>query len=1173
MPDTDVWYCRNCKQNFESVNCRCHEIKAENPLRIFLSYGHDSNESLVIRIRDDLTTRGHDVWFDKHEIQFGDDWRRAITDGIVHSNRVLSFLSKHSTRDPGVCLDEIGIAIGVKGGNIQTILVESESEVNPPVSISHIQWLDMHDWQERKNSSQWKSWYQSKLQEIIRVIESDESRRFAGEIEILKGYLTPIISDTRIAAMMKKSFIGRKWLFMALEDWRSEDNNSRLFWITGTPGVGKSAFAANLAHFGRDKVIAAQFVEWDKPDHRDARRVVQSIAFQLATRLPDYRRFLITLPEINQLGTKNPAELFTYLITAPLTTTIQGNRERYLIIIDALDEASEGGRNPLVEMLARDAQNLPDWLSLVITSRPESAVTAPLQGMNPIVIATNSEYNLADIREYLQYSLASQLQNRTDAESLVEHILAKSEGVFLYVERFCEDVKQGHLSLDHPEQFPQGLGGVYFQFFKRQFPNQIEYEAKIEPALGAILAAREPLPVEILQKLFDWRETEFKKFLRTLGSLFPVIQEKGIYAIKPYHKSLIDWLSDDTKAGENFVSIMEGHRLLADWGWKDFVANPATMNLYFLKHLPMHLKLTGDISLSQQVRSNKKFLEARDTRFYGPRKEMKVFISSAFQDTQAERDYLVRRTFPELNRLLSNNRINAIPVDLRWGIPDDNMAEHSWLELKQVIFKEIDACRPFFIALIGKKYGWIPYGQNTSTIEDELNYSISNSLDPSIGKYLYKREETSLANVPVNELENFSESTYRERDSKQKILSESLDEKQIVQRSYSCYWDETRKQLWGLQEFGNLVLNDLYESALKVYGVVSQFSNKNEIKLQNDYTFRLMKNVVVKPLDINQLTSLFTSSPIVKLCLTGESGVGKSTMLTCILENLQTNPRFYPVFHYAGTSGKSLTVRGVLESWSEQLLDWINVPLLKTTSDDELRTAVYDASLLALDEYRIVFLLDNADWLESCIGPERLNWLLRSIPETASILSSSRNVQRFEQFNLHTIHCMSRVEMRRLTKTTLSEYSKELSNRELDLIVNKPGLANPGNLVLFLRLLGTSVPHRDLLTDYLQSWPDTFTGLCNVYFLSMESDYGVKQVRSVMDKVLSIDCKPSENDKFSDSDLEIIRQIYSVFPEYTTPVEDGLNIRPGELYNFIYSRYRPNPDIFTPSVCKRDTHD
>ena len=123
---------------------------ANHPLRIFLGYGHDANEELVRRIKADLEKRGHHVWFDKNEIKFGDEWRRSITDGILQSHRVLSFLSKHSTRDPGVCRDEIAIAIGVKGGNIQTILVESEQEVQPPVNIGHIQWLDMHDWKEQR---------------------------------------------------------------------------------------------------------------------------------------------------------------------------------------------------------------------------------------------------------------------------------------------------------------------------------------------------------------------------------------------------------------------------------------------------------------------------------------------------------------------------------------------------------------------------------------------------------------------------------------------------------------------------------------------------------------------------------------------------------------------------------------------------------------------------------------------------------------------------------------------------------------------------------------------------------------------------------------------------------------------------------------------------------------
>ena len=529
-----------------------------HPLRIFLSYGHDANEELVRKIKADLEKRGHDVWFDKNDIKFGDEWRRAITDGITGSHRVLSFLSKHSTRDPGVCLDEIAIAIGVKGGNIQTILVESETEVKPPASISHIQWLDMHDWKERKEigsgtepeqPDSWETWYQAKLAEIIRVVESDESRRFAGEIETLSGHLKPIASDSRISTLLRKGFIGRKWLFDAIEQWRNPQSSipdpqstispefiphnssfnlssspSRLFWITGDPGVGKSAFAAHLTHFGRDKVIAAQFVEWDKPDHRDARRVVRSLAFQLATRLPDYRKLLLTLPEIAELDRKDPAELFDYLLANPLKTVIGGGRERLLIVIDALDEAGgtsatgEAGRNPLVEMLALHAPRLPDWLGLVVTSRPESAVQTPLQGLNPFVLDTRTEANRSDLRDFLRHQLAPQLQPRPDADRLIDQILEKSEGVFLYAERFCDDVQHGHLSLDHPDLFPQGLGGIFCQWFQRQFPDLEKYRNDIRPALRAILAAREPLPVEILQRLFHWQDEELRDFTRALGS-------------------------------------------------------------------------------------------------------------------------------------------------------------------------------------------------------------------------------------------------------------------------------------------------------------------------------------------------------------------------------------------------------------------------------------------------------------------------------------------------------------------------------------------------------------------------------------------------------------------------------------------------------------------------------
>jgi hypothetical protein len=586
------------------------------PMRIFLSYGHDDNEELVRCIKADLETRGHDVWFDKSEIKFGDEWRRTITEGIAGSHKFLSFLSKHSTRNPGVCRDEIAIAIGVKGGNIQTILVESEHEVQPPVNIGHIQWLDMHDWQGQRavGEAAWEQWYQAKLAEIVRVVESDESRRFSGEIETLNGHLKPIKSDARISHLLGKGFCGRQWLYDAVETWRQDAaQNSHLFWIMGEPGVGKSAFAAQLTHTRSDAVIAAQFCEWDKPDHRNAPQVVKSIAFQLATRLPDYRKILLTLPEIADLTRKNAAELFDYLLANPLRSVINGGRERYLIVIDALDEAGDGGRNPLVEMLAHNAPHLPDWLGLVVTSRPECDVKSSLQALNPFPLDTKSESNRVDIRDYLRHQLASRLQNRPDADHLVEQILEKSEGVFLYVERFCDDLQHNHISLDHPGQFPRGLGGMFDKYFKRQFPDLEQFRRNVRPALRAILAAREPLPVEILQRLFNWQDEELRDFSRPIASLFPVTMETGHEVIKPYHKSLADWLVDEAKAGAYFVSPKEGHRMLADSGWLAFEAGSRSLPLYFIAHLLYHLLACEEWSRTELLLTDIHFLEAKLT--------------------------------------------------------------------------------------------------------------------------------------------------------------------------------------------------------------------------------------------------------------------------------------------------------------------------------------------------------------------------------------------------------------------------------------------------------------------------------------------------------------------------------------------------------------------------------
>ena len=547
-----VWECNDCEERFDLPG-KTSAVKS----RVFLSYGHDANEPLVKRIKADLEAKGHEVWFDRAAIKAGDDWRRAITDGIVGSDWMISFLSRYSTRDPGVCLDEVGIALGVKGGIVQTVLVESESDVSPPLSVGHIQWLDMHDWRARQASDPagFEPWYQDRFGEIARVIESDSNRRFAGEIEALAQKLQPLACDTRIGSLLNQGFIGRVWLVEEIERWRTVPTMSRLFFIAGEPGIGKSALSAWLVHHGKAHIIAAQFVEYDQPGKRDPRRIVQSIAFQIATRLPDYRRFLIGQPVLNEIDSKNAAELFDELLAKPLKYAIQGGRERYLILVDALDEAGDNGPNELLDLLAQQAAKLPEWIGFVVTSRPEPEILRALSHLVPHKLAAADPRNAKDLRAYFEAWLKKRPTLVCDCDR-IPSILAAADGNFLYLRQFCDGVDQGWIDLARPESFPKGMTSIFGNFFARRFPDLAHFERSILPLLEIMLAAREPMLEASARAVLGWSPRQLDGALLALGSLLTMRAGRPHF----FHKSLSDWLLDPGRAGAYRAYVDDGNR-------------------------------------------------------------------------------------------------------------------------------------------------------------------------------------------------------------------------------------------------------------------------------------------------------------------------------------------------------------------------------------------------------------------------------------------------------------------------------------------------------------------------------------------------------------------------------------------------------------------------------------
>lgn len=95
-------------------------------------------------------------------------------------------------------------------------------------------------------------------------------------------------------------------------------------------------------------------------------------------------------------------------------------------------------------------------------------------------------------------------------------------------------------------------------------------------------------------------------------------------------------------------------------------------------------------------------------------KNVKVFISSTFKDMHSERDYLVKFVFPTLRAKALKLGIHLLDMDLRWGVTKEEAEDGKALE---ICLDEIDHARPFFIGILGDRYGWIPDQYQVPNIE------------------------------------------------------------------------------------------------------------------------------------------------------------------------------------------------------------------------------------------------------------------------------------------------------------------------------------------------------------------------------------------------------------------------------------------------------------------------
>lgn len=103
-----------------------------------------------------------------------------------------------------------------------------------------------------------------------------------------------------------------------------------------------------------------------------------------------------------------------------------------------------------------------------------------------------------------------------------------------------------------------------------------------------------------------------------------------------------------------------------------------------------------------------------------------VFISSTFNDMHAERDYLIKEVFPELNEWCEKHKIRLTDIDLRWGVTEEDSKNSKTIE---TCLRHIDKSRPFFLCFLGQRRGWIPNFEEDINDETKNRYTSIDELD------------------------------------------------------------------------------------------------------------------------------------------------------------------------------------------------------------------------------------------------------------------------------------------------------------------------------------------------------------------------------------------------------------------------------------------------------------
>ena len=492
-------------------------------------------------------------------------------------------------------------------------------------------------------------------------------------------------------------------------------------------------------------------------------------------------------------------------------------------------------------------------------------------------------------------------------------------------------------------------------------------------------------------------------------------------------------------------------------------------------------------------------------------REVRVFISSTFKDMMKERDYLIKEVFPEIRHRCNLKGIEFTEIDLRWGVTEKQAQQGKVIE---VCLEEIDRCRPFFIGILGERYGWIPpsdeYFKHKKSLEEFpwVKDDIKNGL--SITEIEMQYGVLRNPSLSKNALFYLKQSNSSPSALKEKLESDA-DVKLLKLKNALQKQNHTPvKKFEATDELGELILKDLWNIIEVSFPSLIALDPLDQIRMGHTTFLKSRLHVYIGGQKYLNRLNVHADNEDPPLVITGESGLGKSALLAnWIVQYQKENPETYILYHFTGGAPDSADYTQIVRRILEELKIKFEINNEIPNSPEEMIKSLPQFLAQTGRHGKWILVIDALDQLENINKAHLLNWMPEYFPHFIRVIFSTlpNNILEILQkrkCKVINVKPLLVKERKTLIKNYLGQFSKSLPEKATNTIIKTKGFENPLLLRTFLdeiRIFGVYEKLEERIDYYIRASNEE--DFFNAVLFRMEEDYE-KEKKGIVGELLSL---------------------------------------------------------------------